>query len=296
MLYGKPALTFEAQAEQLIQRGLCANKEILVQRLQQVSYYRLSGYWYPFRQNQGGLFYPGVELNTIWRRYTFDRHLRLLVLDGIERVEIALRTDITYQLGHDIGPFGYNDPVAFPNLEEEKRQFLLDEIQKEFTRSKETFARHFQNKYGDEHDTLPVWMATEVISFGTLFTMYRGVKTATRKVIAKKYEINESVLLSWLGALNAVRNICAHHSRLWNKELGYKPLIPDKNLQWQRPVKIPRNRVFEILSIIQHMLQFVAPQSQWPDRLKELLEKYHEIPKGQMGFPDNWQSISFWKD
>lgn len=296
MLYEKPALTYEAQADQLLKRGLSADKETLIQLLQQVSYYRLSGYWYPFRQNPGGTFPPGIDLNTIWRRYTFDRQLRLLVLDGIERVEIALRTDITYQLGHNHGPFGYNNPDAFPNLEEEKHQALHDEIQKEYDRSKETFARHFQNKYGDEHDTLPIWMATEVISFGALFTMYRGVKTSTRKAIAKKYKINERVLLSWLGTLNAARNICAHHSRLWNKELGYKPLIPLKNLQWQKPVTIPRNRVFVILSIIQHMLQFVAPQSQWPERLKALLKKYDEIPLRQMGFPDHWQEIPFWKN
>jgi len=295
MIYNKPALTYQQQADQLIARGLIADPQKLVVLLQQVSYYRLSGYWYPFREYPDDHFREDTNLETIWRRYTFDRQLRLLVLDGIERIEIALRADLTYALSHEHGPFGYTKSSVFPNLSNAQHTSLLEDIKKEYSRSKETFASHFQNKYGDEHDMLPIWMVTELISFGALFTMFRGVKAATRKNLARKYKLPEKVLLSWLGSLNSIRNLCAHHSRLWNRELGYKPMVPLKNMDWHYPVKIEANRVFVILSIIRYMLNFIAPQSSWGTRLEKLFTQYPEIPKDAMGFPEGWESIPFWK-
>ncbi|MCB1158528.1 MAG: Abi family protein [Leptospiraceae bacterium] len=296
MIYNKPPLSFPQQADQLLKRGLIADRDDLIHKLQQVSYYRLSGYWFPFRKFPDDHFKKDTHFKTIWNRYVFDRQLRLLVLDGIERIEISLRTNITYILGHETGPFGYTENSNLPNLQPDKHALFLEEIQKEYSRSKETFVSHFQTKYGDEHDVLPIWMVTELISFGTLFTMYRGAKKVTVKTIAKKYKLSEKVLVSWLGSLNTVRNICAHHSRFWNRELGYKPMIPNKDQTWKRPVVIKTNRIFVILCIIRYMLNFIAPQSNWQDRLLDLLDRYPEIPKNEMGFPDNWRSIAFWKN
>ena len=79
MKYTKPPLTFEQQADLLISRGLIADKSTLITRLKSVSYYRMSGYLYPFR-NPNDTFKPGTTLDRIWQRYTFDRQLRLSVL------------------------------------------------------------------------------------------------------------------------------------------------------------------------------------------------------------------------
>ena len=87
MIYAKPALTFEAQADLL-----AANRDELIARLKAVNYYRLSGYLYPFRDLPNDTFRPGADLDTVWRRYNFDRRLRLILLDAIERIEVAVRT------------------------------------------------------------------------------------------------------------------------------------------------------------------------------------------------------------
>jgi len=92
-----------------------------------------------------------------------------------------------------------------------------------------------------------------------------------------------------------VRNICAHHSRLWNRELGIKPLIPDKMPEWHAPISIPNNKVFGVLSICIYMLNRVAPNSQWKQRLKDLLAEYPLIPLNEMGFINDWEKHSIWR-
>ena len=296
MRYEKPPLTFSQQADQLIARGLSADRSILIDRLKAVSYYRLSGYWYPFR-NPEDSFKPGTTLDTIWKRYTFDRRLRLLVMDAIERVEVSVRTSLVYHHAHTHGAFGYTNSTCLPNLKEEVYNEFLEKIATETEHSKEAFVSHFKDKYGDSHTHLPLWMASEVMTFGMLLTLFRGIATSIKQTIASEYKIPDRVLESWLRALNGVRNICAHHGRLWNRELGYKPTIPKKNKypEWHEPVAISNNRVFAILTILKYFMNLIAPQSKWPERFDNLLSEYPEIPLRPMGFPENWQECSIWK-
>lgn len=114
MIYNKPPLSFPQQADQLLKRGLIADRDDLIHKLQQVSYYRLSGYWFPFRKFPDDHFKKDTHFKTIWNRYVFDRQLRLLVLDGIERIEISLRTNITYILGHETVPLDIQKTVISP--------------------------------------------------------------------------------------------------------------------------------------------------------------------------------------
>lgn len=294
MEYTKPPLTYEQQADQLIARGLIADRDQLIAALQSVNYYRLSGYWFPFREYPNENFRAGTRFDMIWRRYAFDRRLRLLVMDGIERVEISVRTQLTYELSHRSGAFGYLDRAQLPNLNEDDYYALIRQLREQYGKSKERFANHFQHKYGDEHDLLPIWMVTELMTFGNLLTMIRGASKVIHQEMSKKFDIKDVVLLSWLRALNAIRNTCAHHSRLWNRELGYKPMIPNRDIRWQRPVEIRDNRVFVILTIIQYLMAYIAPQSKWAERLKALLDEYPEIPRRDMGFADNWMDVPMW--
>lgn len=298
MRYDKPPLSFQGQADQLFARGLQADRELLVDRLKAVSYYRLSGYWFPFRQsNPDQKFKPGTSLDTVWKRYTYDRRLRLLVMDAIERVEVSVRTSLVYHHAHAYGAFGYSDASNLPNISESAHNDFFQKIATETTHSKEVFVGHFKEKYGDNHTHLPLWMASEVMTFGMLLTMFRGVSITIKQTIAREYKVPDKVLGSWLRALNGVRNICAHHGRLWNRELGYKPLIPRKNKhpEWHEPVAVRNNRVFAILTILKYFMNLIAPQSKWPERFHHLLAEYPEIPLRPMGFPENWKECAIWK-
>jgi abortive infection bacteriophage resistance protein len=296
--YNKPPLTFAEQATLLIERGLLAEKDILVKRLQQVNYYRLSGYLYPYRQTDSNIFVPGTTLEKVWRYYTFDRRLRLVVMDAIERVEVSVKTQLVYVLARQTGAFGYTTAQNFPNLQiENYTNWLNKVITKEVNRSKETFVSHFRVKYGDTHKFLPLWMLSEIMSFSCILTMYRGVPDSIKKQIAAFYNIPDKVLTSWLQTINVIRNICAHHCRLWNRELGVKPLLPSRHKypQWYVPIQISQNRIFGVLTILRYCLIIIAPQSKWQNRLLDLFNEYPDISRKSMGFPDNWDCSPLWQ-
>lgn len=296
MQFIKQPLSYEDLADLLLQRGLLADRQILINRLTTVNYFRLSGYLLPFRNPAGG-YHPGTTFETIWRRYTFDRRLRLLTLDAIERVEVAIRARVVHEHTHRFGPFGYTEPANLPNLNTDQYGRLLARIYDETQRSHEAFVRHFRNKYGDVHPYLPLWMAVELIPFGASFTFYRGVSDDIKKSVAAAFGQPNEVFESWLLAINTIRNICAHHYRLWNRTLGITPKIPRKNKhpEWHLPEPFPGDKCYAILTILKYLLNYAAPQSCWRKRLVALLEEYPEIPRADMGFPPNWEESPIWK-
>lgn len=302
--FKKPALTFEQQADLLISRGLEGDRDLIINRLSMVSYYRLSGYWYTFRKedpsNPGRRldhFQDGTKFDSIWYRYVFDRHLRLLVMDAIERIEIAVRTSLAFQHAHAHGPFAYaDDPNSLAKLDVEDRKKLKQSVKGEFKRSKESFVTHFKSKYGDSHNDLPVWMAVEIMTFGSMHTVYRGSSQTIRKNISRTFGVHENVFGTWMLTIQTVRNICAHHSRLWNREIGTKPVIPNKLPEWNTPVAIGNSRMFAVLTICKWSLDRIAPQSSWHQRFKALLDEYPDIPLISMGFPENWEECPIWAE
>ncbi len=145
--------------------------------LNRIGYYRLSGYWFLFRQRDANgspvdLFKSGTAFETVISLYYFDKNLRLLMLDAIERIEIALRVHICLYLGR-LGPLAHRDPNTFDGTFSRRRdpktktilhRDWLDRIDAEFGRSKEDFAKHFRSKYPGESP--PIWIACEVWDFG----------------------------------------------------------------------------------------------------------------------------------
>lgn len=302
MIYSKPALLYNEQADLLISRGLIADRVLLIERLKAVNYYRLSGYLHTFRiiDTDGqrlDLYLPGTNFTTVWRRYVFDRQLRLLVLDGIERVEIAMKTRLTHDFCRRYGAFGYLESQNLPRLAPLQHADFLRRVADETLRSREDFIKHFSSKYGDSHEYLPLWMAVEIMSYGSVLTLFHGMAESELKQVAAGFGLKLPLLDSWITTLNYIRNICAHHGRLWNRELGIKPKIPfkDQYPDWHTPIPTPADRIFSVLTILRYFLSQIAPQSKWQDRLERLLSEYSEIPLEFMGFPKNWKGHAVWK-
>ncbi len=296
MKYTKPALTFQDQADLLIKRGLVGSRDEIVEKLQAVNYYRLSAYWYTFRQSETDDLTPGTSLTTVWSRYTFDRQIRLLVMDAVERVEIAFRTQVVnrHSLAH--GPFGYIDPATLPGLNKMDHDKFLIRLREETDQDKEVFVQHFRGKYTAEKD-LPLWMACELMTFGSIFTLFRGLDDGLKKAVGRQYGVSDVVIESWLRTMNQVRNLCAHHARLWNRVFGLRPQIPyaRKHPEWHDPVAITNDRLFGVLTVLHYLLKQVAPRSHWRQRLEKLFSDYHDIPLPFMGFPANWKESPIWQ-
>jgi abortive infection bacteriophage resistance protein len=301
MEYPKEALRFEDQADRLLERGLAADRGELISRLQAVSYYRLAGYLHPFRlrdEQDKALdrFVEGTNLETVWRRYCFDRRLRVLVLDAIERVEVSVRTKLIFHFAHANGPFGYCDDANLPKLSIGDYLEWRTALQEETDRSKETFKKHFFDKYGDHHRNLPVWMLAELMSMGSLLTFFKGVEPDLKRRVAEEYGLPDEVTMSWLRSLNAARNICAHHSRFWNRVLGYPPMLPNprKFPDWHGENKLPTDRCGIILMICRHMLRMISPSSRWHERVEDLFKEYSDVPRSSMGLSETWTNHPIW--
>lgn len=304
MNYQKPPLSFEAQADLLLARGLVADREELVHRLSSVNYYRLSGYLFPFRQPDER-FQPGTTLEVVWRRYTFDRRLRVRIMDAIERIEVAVRTKLVYHLSHHIpmgssepaGAFGYLDVRLFPGFKMASEYLKWrSKLAMETDRAKsEKFVQHFRAKYGAEHPELPGWMVAELMSFGSMLTMVKNVIPEVQKKVADEYGFPFEHFISWLQALMVLRNACAHHDRIWNRESG-KAGKPQKNKfpKWHQTPLIPNDRTGYLLTICHFWLGKISQTTQWKHRLFGLFDEFPDIPLEPMGLPENWQQHPLW--
>ena len=293
--FNKPPLSYQDQANLLISRGMTVpDRAVLLHQLEAVGYYRLCSYWHTFKQPDSN-FAPGTTFETVWERYVFDRHLRLAVMDAIERVEVAVRSALMTELAMRYGSFAHLEPKAFPKVDPDRYRRFLDEMRDEAGRSKEAFVEHFRATY-DEFPNLPIWAACETMTFGAMFTLFKMSERRIQNEVARRYGIAGPVLFSWLQTLNYIRNICAHHARLWNRELAIKPVIPDaKNApDWHPPHAVPNNRVFVVLTLLRYMLSPIAPQSDWRGRLFKLFDRYPNVPLKSMGLDGNWRQHPLW--
>lgn len=296
--YNKPPLTFDEQLSQLQERGLQINNpKVTLITLSHISYYRLSAYWHPYRKRdlEGNVldeFVANALFEEVLNRYEFDRKLRLLILDAIERIEVSLRTRITYYLAHQYGVYGHTNPANFhPKFWHQK---WLEEVEgKEALRSQEEFIRHFKNTY-QGFPRLPIWVATEIISLGALSRLFEGLWPYDRRAISEVYGLHPKTLVNWLHVLTYVRNICAHHARLWNRQLAIRPALQGLAKDWMSPKTPCNNKLFIVVLILKRLLDVNHNGSDWQRNFEELMSSLNQLLHKDMGFPDNWQKHSLW--
>jgi abortive infection bacteriophage resistance protein len=327
MKYTKPSLSFEQQADLLISRGLLVNKRSdLVDILKAVSYCRLSAYWQPFIENTGNgtwCFKKGTTLDMIWNPYRFDRQLRVLFVDAIERIEIAIRSQLVTLYTLNKSPFAYADET-FPDWTDYKTKVLQIEERGNFFNNAKgkkkcelPFVRDFLKKYGDSHQHLPFWLFIDFSDFGFLTLFLKNSDSAIIKKIAKDLGVSTQILKSWLRSLNTLRNSCAHHRQIWNVTWGTPPIWPSELLyrdwfytysedrkKWilpKEPLGTPAfqsDKTGALLFICRFLLKKVAPRSQWYRRVEKLFEEYAtlNVSFDSIGLPpQDWQSHPIWK-
>lgn len=298
MKYDKRPLSLESQADRLLNRGLVADRDELITRLRAVNYYRLSGYLHPYRVLDGDGnptdgYEPETTLHEVWRRYNFDRRLRIILLDAIERIEVAVRTRLVFHFAHRNGAFGHLDPLNLPGFKTvaeymEWRTALVEETRRA---RKEKFVEHFNKKYGDHHKELPLWMLCELMSFGSMLRFANAMGPDLKKAVAGEYGMPDQQFASWLKAIGVVRNTCAHHSRVWNRVFGVAPNSPNKNKfpDWHTEPKLPNVRVGYVLAVCHFWLGKISSTTQWRERLFGLFDEYPDMPPAKMGLPENWR-------
>lgn len=294
--FDKQPLTYQQQLNQLENRGLFINdKQKVIHLLETISYYRLSGYFYPFLEDkQNHIFKKGAKFDDAFKLYCFDRELRKLVLSEIEKIEIAVRAKMIYVLSHKHGAFWLSNNLLFKNPKKYKDS--VEKIIKEYHRSDEEFIKFFKNKYSDKLP--PAWISIEITSFGILSMLYNNLSQVKEKrAIANHFGLSDSVFQTWLHSLVYLRNICAHHSRLWNRNMNIQPNFPKKTIKtWIDTTNIKNNKAYFMLAIIQYFLQSVNKKSTFSFKLNTLLDKYKNVDITAMNFPKNWKKEKLWNN
>jgi abortive infection bacteriophage resistance protein len=295
MKFTKPALRFDEQAKLLASRGLRIDDlDQATQFLTHVNYYRLAGYVLPFESDHAThQIRIGTRFEDVVNLYLFDRALRLLVMDAIEKIEVSVRTQWAYHFAHLVGPHGYLDANYALSQKQQVRQLIL--LASAIDESKETFVKHHREKYQDP-DFPPVWVACELLSLGQLSQWYTLMKPAMRKNIGRAFRLDQQVLQSLLHHLTHVRNICAHHARLWNREFVITSNLPKKGLPELLAAFDDKEsrKLYKSLCLITHMLDCIDRKNDWRTSLSTLLTSYCPDLTA-MGFPNDWKERTFWK-
>lgn len=293
--YNKPPLTYQQQLQQLIDRGLIVdNPKKAIHLLESISYYRLSGYWYPLLNDKSNhVFKIDSNFDSAFNLYCFDRELRILILRELEKIEVSIRAKMIYVLSHQYGAFWYQDKTLFKN--EYAFNKTLTSLKEECNRSDEEFIIAFKDKYSD--NLPPSWMLLEMTSFGTLSTLFSNLRACkSKRIIANHFGLSDVVFASWLHSIVYIRNVCAHHSRLWNRVMRIQPIIPTStHKQWLNNSNIPNNKSYYVLSMIAYFLHTINPTNTFSTRFKDLLKKYPNVDVKAMGFPNNWENETLWK-
>jgi abortive infection bacteriophage resistance protein len=298
--FSKPALSVDDQIALLRQRGMgFADEAAARHTLSHVNYYRLRAYWLPFEAvnaaspNAVHVFVPGTQFEAALASYTFDQRLKLLLMDAVERVEIALRTRWAHELALRYGSHAYLDKTIFvdPTRYGKCLQSLTDEV----VRSQETFIKHYRASYTDPA-LPPIWAVCEVLTLGQLSQWLDNLKLrGDRQAIAQAFGFDEVVICAFAHHLATVRNLCAHHSRVWNRKLTIKmklPTRPTAVVAWFNPAQ--DRKIYNTLLMLALLLQRIFPDSSWPTRLTQLMATMPPGTAQAMGFPVGWQSLPVW--
>lgn len=225
--------------------------------------------------------------------YRFDKKLRMLIFNEIEKIEIAVREAIMNMTAESSGdiywltnPRHFRDHIVFSNS-----LALLD---REYAHSTEDFIEHFKATYIEPYP--PAWMLGELLPMGNINIYYRNLKDKTlKKKIAKRFFLHAPVFESWLSVLTLTRNSCCHHSRVWNK---VNKIIPNDMRGMTRPwITIPsdKRRIYYNLCIIKYFLDIVTPQNEFSMKLKHLFATFKNIDISALGFPQDWETEMLWQ-
>ena len=320
----KPFRGIETNIQILKVRGMVFADEAYAQRcLSRIGYYRLSAYWYPFRDfcalpaEEGRLvrcdrFVPGTTFEQALDFYLYDKEIRLMLSDALERIEIGMRASLVDVLGAR-GAHAHRDPRSYSahltapdeNTGEIPLDNFLQGLDAAFDRSKEEFAKHFRRTYSGKP---PIWVAVGGWDWGNLAYTFRYLSSKNMTLICSSIDpaLEQKTLISWMASLNEVRNACAHHSRLWNKALTNRPgfqkpgQLPDFDHMRNGRGKIDDHhstRLYGALVAIIFMMKRLHPKTEWHQRFAALVaenDRPKEISTLTAGFPEGWRDAPIW--
>ena len=277
-----------SQLNRLADMGMAIpDREQAAHSLLHIGLHRLSNYWQPFQvRPEGGRernFRAGTEFGHVIAHYSFDRHLRSTIADALGQIEVSARALWAGHLTEEGGDQSHLNPALFTGHDYQEK---LEELRQNYQRTAEPG--------GHEWNDATIWEITEAMSFGQLSRWYNAILLRrTRNAIARHYQLNHRMLSSILFNMAHLRNICAHHGRLWNRNLYTGLRIPNFLAAYCNPEA--EDGLYDRLVIIAYLMDVIDPRGYWKSGLVDLMVSYPAISKDRMGFPENWEIMDFWQ-
>ncbi|CAL1521197.1 Abi family protein [Chitinophaga sp. MM2321] len=300
--YTKPSTSTSHQIALLQRRGLTIDDPLEAEHyLKHIGYYRLAGYWQIFQNDAvTHTFIPGSTFEQIAELYNFDRELRILLLNAIERIEVSFRSVLVNEMCSAYHPAWFTRvEYAFS---EEVLDKILKTIDKELSRSNEDFVAHHDRKYGTDKYP-PAWKTMQVLSFGVLSKIYGNIhkNVPEKKKIAKIYGLpSEAWMHSWMQVISVLRNYCAHHSRVCYRIFSFPPKdMRRPQLPWIKnapPTGGPLSQhLYYQLCAVRYLLHTCCPDNHFNDELRQLIIKSPGVELNRMGFIPEWEHEDLWQ-
>jgi len=295
MQFTKPPLSISDQINLLGQRGLqVLDVSKATETLSNIGYYRLKIYSYPFQDNAHSnfTFVQGTTFDQVLDLYHFDKSLRILVFQAMQEIEVAIRIQMVNHFALAHGSHWCQDPNLYQNSRHFNRD--MNSLNKEVNRSSERFIRDYKHTYTQPAEP-PVWMSFEVASLGLLSKIYENLRSSpAKRQVARHFGLPVIVMINWMHTFSYVRNLCAHHSRFWNRQLINWMRLPNRpHQQWLYQAPSSPNSAYVAMSAILYMLNAIDPQHAWKQNLKNLITNSN-ISLSDMGFPQNWTTEPLW--
>lgn len=309
-VYSKPQLDASQLCNKLRSQGLTIRSESEAHDvLNRCSYYRFKAYLRPFLDVKTKTYSSTISFEDSKSLYLFDEKLRCLVFGFIQKIEISIRTIFSSWITRSTNNiYWYLDSSIFYDGRYQKYSKTINKVKYYFSSSKEKFAEHFKENYFNDfspfHRELPpAWVAVELMTFGNILDLMNSVeRNARQRLKMKRFSTKEvgvsdyETLLNWLSVIKEVRNICCHHSRLFNKNIQACKKINNYlkfgllDISIDGEVIRRHNRIYGAIAAMQVLMSFIGYEKLGP-KLKALFEEF-PIAKcfmDSMGFPQNWE-------
>ncbi|MBC1744279.1 hypothetical protein HCA06_14660 [Listeria welshimeri] len=293
--------TIDEQVEILLSRGMIVpDRQLATETMKYIQYYRLSGYWLSFYESKD-TFVTGTNFNAILSIYRFDRELRACLAPFLGHIEIAVRSILAYKHAEEFGSTGYYESDNFEDLQ--LAQKWISDFKNEISYNSgnaEIFIRHHKTKY---NSIFPVWVALEIVTFGKTSKLFSNTSSYFKKKVADEFEVSkvkhrdkDEYITNWIHVAVVLRNMCAHHSRLYDKWIKVKPKLTkqDKvNLNISTSEESTYSyKVFHVIYAIKNLVKDEYILNEFIDNLDVLFCKYKmHIDKDKIGFPENWKNL-----
>ena len=291
----KPPTTHEDQVRIFKSRGLIfADEEKAAEILEYTNYYRLRGYYIHLLKDGSDDFKENVTFEQILALHDFDNELRNLLLRLLLDIEIVARTRIAYVIAHQWGSMGYRDEINYGGADHNKFEELMSRIDDDLGKSRERFIKTYNQKYAGQ---FPIWVAVEVMSFGDLSKLYHLIPTSLKKKISAAYDgLDESLLTNWIQCSAILRNLCAHNSRIYARNIPI-PIKIETNIQAEIRKSTKGKFQAKPQTLFSYLLAIkrISNPSIWNsfvDDFEQLLQKYGSAVEAiRLGMPYQWKQF-----